>query len=481
MTTTTALIIAALLVLVGLGLGWWVGKSKRPPDDRPSLPQAPVERVVAAAEPAAPVVEPVVAAPAPAPVVAAPAAPPVVPAPTPAPAPAPVAQRPPPPPPPAPPKAAPPPPAAPPPTVSLVPPTVIMVPPPRPAAPVIERVLALEPAGEGEWAAGVPLPLTAVQSASVATALAGEELTSAYAIEFAPGATMSVARADLALMRVLAAGASSGGRWLDGSAAAVVAAVSLAGLANERYLESLGDEMRGLKSLLATLAPKIDGLADGRLKALVQDLSRFAREARENYASALGKAAFRERIEDAAERALNIWRDAVERTEGARQPLEALAKVPRFGEVQVEKALTLMRALQEQKRIQEISARTLAAANLLRIAVGDSVVVVPVDPLASAEAALQAGIEQDRELFARLVDCEKGARGDPYVGKGEFEANRTALRKLVERPASEPFTVTLERIAATQGAEPLDPPRGAKRRLLIRTGASGASMRLAAG
>ena len=136
---------------------------------------------------------------------------------------------------------------------------------------------------------------------------------------------------------------------------------------------------------------------------------------------------------------------------------------------------------QEQKRIQEISARTLAAANLLRIAVGDSVVVVPVDPLASAAAALQAGIEQDRELFARLVDCEKGARGDPYVGKGEFEANRAALRKLVERPASEPFTVTLERIAATQGAEPLDPPRGAKRRLLIRTGASGASMRLAAG
>ena len=149
--------------------------------------------------------------------------------------------------------------------------------------------------------------------------------------------------------------------------------MSLAGLANERFLESLGDEMRELKSLLAGLAPKIDGLADGRLKALVQDLSRFAREARENYASAIGKAAFRERIEDAAERALNIWRDAVERTDAARQPLETLSKSPRFGEVQVEKALALMRALHEQKRIQEISARTLAAAHTLRLAVGDSV------------------------------------------------------------------------------------------------------------
>ena len=335
-----------------------------------------------------------------------------------------------------------------------------MVPPPRPAAPVIERVLALEPADEGEWAAGVALALSPVQSASVATALAGEELTAAYAIDFAPGATMSVARADLAFMRALAGGATPAGRWLDGSAAAVVAAVSLAGLANERFLESLGDEMRELKSLLAGLAPKIDGLADGRLKALVQDLSRFAREARENYASAIGKAAFRERIEDACERALNIWRDAVERVEGARQPLETLARAPRFGEVQVEKALALMRALHEQKRIQEISARILAAACTLRIAVGDSVAVAQVDPLASAAAALQGGIEQDGELFARLVDCEKAARGDPYVGKGEFEANRAALRKLIERPPTEPFVVTLERIAATRAAEPLDPPRG---------------------
>jgi len=472
MTTTTAWIIAAVLVLVGLGLGWWVGKSRRRPEDIAPPQDAPVERVTAPAEPPAPPV----AAPAP-------VAPPVAAAPAPAPAPAPAAPRPPPPPaPPPPPKPPPPPPpAAPPPAVSLVPPTVIIVPPPRPAAPVIERVLALEPAAEGEWAAGIALPLSPVQSTSVATALAGEELTAVYAIDFAPGATMSVARADLAFMRNLAAGATSTGRWLDGSAAAVVAAVSLAGLANERFLESLGDEMRELKSLLAALAPKIDGLADGRLKALVQDLSRFAREARENYASAIGKAAFRERIEDAAERGLNVWRDAVERTDAARQPLETLSRAPRFGEVQVEKALQLMRALHEQKRIQEISARTLAAANTLRIAVGDSVAVAPADPLAAAAATLRGGIEQDRELFARLIDCEKAARGDPYVGKGEFEANRAALRKLVERSPSEPFALTLDRIAATEGAEPLDPPQGSARRLLIRTGADGAAMRLGGG
>ena len=482
MTTTTAWIIAAVLVLLGLGLGWWVGKSRRRPEDTAPAKEAPGERVAAPVEPPAPPVA------APAPVVApvAPAvAPPVAAAPAPAPVPPPVAPRPAPPPPlapPPPPKAPPPPPPppAPPPAVSLVPPTVIVVPPPRPAAPVIERVLALEPAAAGEWAAGIALPLSPVQSASVATALAGEELTAVYAIDFAPGATMSVARADLAFMRSLATAAGSTGRWVDGSAAAVIAAVSLAGLANERFLESLGDEMRDLKSLLAGLAPKFDGLADGRLKALVQDLSRFAREARENYASALGKAAFRERIEEAAGRALNIWRDAVERTDAARQPLETLSRAPRFGEVQVEKALALMRALHEQKRIQEISARTLAAANTLRIAVGDSVSTTPADPLGAAAATLQGGIAQDRELFARLIDCEKAARGDPYVGKGEFEANRAALRKLIERSPTEPFALTLDRITATQAAEPLDPPQGSARRLLIRTGADGAAMRLGA-
>ena len=471
MTTTLAWIIAAALVLVGLGLGWWVGRSRRRPDEIAPPRETPAARVATPPEVAA---APVAAPPAVAPPAAAPMAPPVVAAP------APVAPRPAPPP-PAPVAKAPPPPAAPPPTVSLVPPTVIIVPPPRPAPPVIEKVLALEPASEGEWAAGIALALSPVQSAAVATALGNEELPALYAIDFPAGATMSVARADLAFMRGLATGATSASRWLDGSAAAVVAAVSLASLANERFLESLGDEMRALKALLAGLAPKVDGLADGRLKALVQDLSRFAREARENYASAIGKAAFRERIEDAADRALGLWRDAVERTDAARQPLETLAKASRFGEVQVEKSLALMRALHEQRRIQEIAARTLAAAHTLRIAVGDSIAATAGDPLASAAAAVRAGIEQDRELQLRLVDCEKAARGDPYVGKGEFEANRAALRKLIERPADEPFIVTLERIAATQAAEPIDPASGRARRLLIRTGAAGAAMRLAAG
>ena len=460
MTTTTAWIIAAGLVLLGLGLGWWVVKSRNRSGDAPALPEAPVEKVAAPADvapaPGAPAVAPIrVAAPAPVapgPPAAAKAAPapPVRPAPPPAP-------------------------------VALVPPTIIMVPPLRPAPPVVERVLALQSATEGEWASGVALPLSPVQSASVATAMGGEDTPAVHAIDFAPGASMAVAHADIAFMRGLAAHAPAAGRWLDGGAAAVVAAVSLCGLANERFLEPLGDEMRELKALLARLAPKVTGLADGRLKALVQDLSRFAREARENYASAIGKTAFRERIEEAAERTLMVWRDAVERIDATRGPLEALADAPRFGEVQIEKALALMRELQEQKRVQEIAARTLAAAHTLRIAVGDTLVPPAGDPLASAAAALRGSIDQDRDLFARLVDAEKAARGDPYVGKGEFEANRAALRKLLERPLTEPFAAALERIEATRTSEPLDPPRGAPRRLLIRTGGEGAAMRLGAG
>ena len=149
------------------------------------------------------------------------------------------------------------------------------------------------------------------------------------AIASTPAATIAVARADLAFMRTLstASGRAAAVRPLARRQSAPSSrATSLAGLANERFLESLGDEMRALKALLAALSPKLDGLADGRLKALVQDLSRFAREARDNYASAIGKSAFRERIDDAAERALIVWRDVVERTDGVRQPLDGLPR-----------------------------------------------------------------------------------------------------------------------------------------------------------
>lgn len=454
MTTTTTWIIAVGLVLVGLWLGWLVVKSRSRGDDKAPPREAPPEAAV----------EPVQAAVAPGEVVSAPVAaraPTVV-------APPPRA--------PAPPRAAPPPPVP----EAPVPVTVIMV-APRPPVPVIERVLGLDQASQGEWDSAVPAALSAAQSASLAASLAMGGIPALYAIVFEAGAAIAIGRGNQAFMRSLATASAKGpaksSRWLDSTAATALAATALAGLANERFLEALGDEVRELKGQLAALSPKLAALADGRLKTLVQDLSRFAREARDNYASALGKAAFRERVDEAGERALSVWRDLVERADAVRQQLDLLAKSHRFGEVQVERALAQLRELNDLERCQEIAARSLAAAQVLRIVMGEMPASGGADPLASAAAALQAGLDKDRDLALHLSDCEKGARGDPYVGKGEFETNRAALRKLIGRPVAELAAPALERLEAARSAEALDPSGAAPRRLLIRASGDACAMR----
>ena len=464
MTTDTAWLVGAGLVLLGVGLAWLIVKGRMRGDDKPTPPSAPAEveaepavASVPVAAPARQIVSPPVAAP----------PPPRVAPPPPPPAPAPA--------PPPPPRVAPP---------SLpdepVPVTMIMA-PARVPVPVIEHVLGLEPADPAEWDAAVPMPLTAAQAASLASSLATGGNLGLYAIGFEAGATIAVGRGNQAFMRTLAAKASAGSRrWLDSTAAAALAATALAGLANERFLEALGDEVRELKTQLAALSPKLGAPGDGRLKTLVQDLSRFAREARDNYASALGKAAFRERVDEAGERALSIWRDLVERVDAVRQQLGHLAGAQRFGEVQVEKALAQLRELIDLERWQEVAARSLAAAQVLRVVMGEVPARGAADPLASAIAALQAGIDQDRALALHLSDCEKSARGDPYVGRGEFEANRAALRKLIGRPVAEQAAPALERLEAARVAEALDPSGAPARRLLIRSSGDACAMRWSA-
>jgi hypothetical protein len=365
--------------------------------------------------------------------------------------------------------------------------TVIMA-RPRPPAPVVERVLVLEKVDEAEWNAARPLALSAVQGAAVASAMTaatqprpGE--SAVHAVRFDAGSAIRIARGDVEAIRAVAAacaGSARGkARWLDSAAATALAATALAALASERWLDALGDELRDLKASVAALPPKLAMQGEGRLKALLQDLSRFAREARDNYVSVIGKFAFRERVGEGCDRAAAVWHEVVASTDAQRQQIEVLAGSPRFGEGQIERALTQWRELQDQERLQEIAARVLAGMHTLRLAIGDAASVGCIDPLASASASLQAGLDQDRDLAARLLACERGAKGDPYVGKAEFEANRAALRKLLDKPVGESMTLALSRLHAAAETPPLDAGAGAPSRLLVqsRLGESAASLR----
>ncbi len=450
----TGLIIAIVVALVAVGLAWILLKGRKRGDDRPArLAPPPVDAPVDPAAPAVVVAPRVEAAPAPA-ITQAPVPPPVSARPAPAPT---VAQQ-------APPR----------------PPDPVTVAPqrPRPQAPVVERVLVLENVDAGEWEAARPLTLSAVQKAAVASAMtvatrARPGDSAVHAVRFDAGTAIRIARGDVDVIRsVAAAGAASSpkkARWLDSAAATALVATALAALASERWLDALGDEMRDLKASLAALPPKLAAQGDGRLKTLVQDLSRFAREARDNYVSVIGKFAFRERVGEGCERAAAAWHELVAGADAARQQLELVAKSPRFGEVQVERALSQWRELQEQERLQEIAARVLAGMHTLRLALGDAAPGTAVDPLASAAAALRASLDQDRDLSARLAACEKGAKGDPYVGRAEFEANRAALRKLLDKPIGEAMSLAMSRLRTAAATEPLDAGAGAPSRLLVQS------------
>ncbi len=356
---------------------------------------------------------------------------------------------------------------------------------PRPPAPVIERVLPLEAALAAEWDRAQPLALLPAQAAAVGVAMAGrvDGATGFSAVTLRPGAAIGIARADVALMRALAADAAlqaAAGRagaparpvtWLDSSAASALVGTALGALASDLFLARLGDETRELKAAAPRVPAGLPAQDGADLKMLVQDLSRFVREARDNYASAVGKLAFRERVGEAAARAAGLWQDGVGRADGVRQQLDLLLRrSPRFGEAQVDTAMLLWTELQEQERLQGSLGRTLAAAHLLRLAIGDPPGGGRLDPLASALAALAAGAAQNRQLATRFIAVEKTVKSDPSVRKDELAARRASLRQRLEQigqmgsAALAPAARPLER-AAHAGL--LDAPAGPGHRLLI--------------
>ncbi len=309
----------------------------------------------------------------------------------------------------------------------------------RPSAPVVERVLAVTPADELSWSAATPLAMSPVQAAAVAMLVAPVAADhERLRVRFAAAAAMRLARADAGAAQALA---TSGAlavppplQWLDSAAASSLASNLLAAIATAGDLGTLADEGRDLKAAVAALPSKPFGAAELRLKPLLQDASRYAREARDNYPSVIGKVAFRERIGSAFTAALAVWRDQLARAEPLHARAEPLLRAPRFGEVQVEAALALWREIGEWQRLLELSARLLAMLHLLRVSVGDGPAPGEGHAIASAATSLRAIADENGDAATRLGPREADARGDPYVGRGEFEANRAALRKLLERP-----------------------------------------------
>lgn len=430
------------LALVAIGVGWrLLGRRSTPQEAAPAAAPAPAVEPVVVEPVAAPVTSPAVAVAVPPTVEPARVAPPPV-------AP-PVARREPPAPPTTP--AAPAAPAAPrmaPAPVPVAPQAVEPRVVERPVAPPLPKVarfelrdagvavLVLERADVVAWTAAAPLASTPVQRELLSDLLArAAELDgrpdgeAVYCVHVPPDAALPLARSegDAAGSHALE---SAPPHALDPAAAANFAAVALALRAAQAQLPALRSQVGETKTIAAALHPKLIAQTEGRLKTLVQDLARYLREAEENYAGAIRKPVFIGRVDAACEQAAGVWQVATAAAAAARVQLEAQVQAPRFGEVQLEKSLAALRELQGQRRVMDAAARLLAGWEQLRLVLGDA---APGGPavLRDAASALAATVDTDGRLAATLIACLDAAKAPDYVGKAEFNANRTAAREVL--------------------------------------------------
>ncbi len=359
----------------------------------------------------------------------------------------------------------------------------------RPQPPRFERVLGIEAGVAAAWDGAVPVALSAAQASAVVAACAAAvdaarhapgDPSAPFAFAFPPGSILRIARGDIDMLKSLSADNETATlralAWLDSKSAPALASTLLAALAATRHLDALNAEVQDIKAAFTALPPKLAVLADGRLKSLVQELSRFMREARDNYAASIARPAFRERVDDACERMLVLWREISGQLDASRQQLVGEATAPRFGEVQIERALAGLRSLHDERRLQQFGAQVLAALHVLRVTLGGtSSAHAGVHPLQSASASLRAGGDEDAALAARLRVCEQSAQGDPYVGRGEFEANRVAMRKLLDKLAEPASGEGALRLGSAQAAtaEGFPDLTGGDDRWLVRVDAAG--------
>lgn len=305
----------------------------------------------------------------------------------------------------------------------------------------IGPVMLLERADAAGWAQAAPLEPTPMQRDALTALLAHADRLEApagvdaaaalFVVRLRGGTALPLARGELA-------GAPGGDlqseppQAIDATQAAGVAAIMLALHCGPAYLSGLRARVTETKSLAGALHPKLLAQGDGKLKSLLQDLTRYLREAEENYAGAIRKPVFIARVGDTTAQAEQFWRQATEAADAARAQIEAQAAAPRFGEVQLEKALSALRELQGQRRVLDVAARVLAGWHLLRLALGESAAGATAT-LRAARTTLEAGAVGDRALAARLATCIDGAKTPDYVGKAEFVTNRSAARELIAR------------------------------------------------
>ena len=351
---------------------------------------------------------------------------------------------------------------------------VVERPPVRPVLPRVTRfelrdarpepVLVVERAAEAAWRDAAELASTPVQrellgglmlqAPQLDGAPAGEAAT--YAVRLRGATALAVARGEIAPPVLVAVPVGA----IDTPSAADFSAALLALQAQRRPMPDLRAQVGETKTAAAGLHPKLVAQTEGRVKTLMQDLGRYLREAEENYAGAIRKPVFLDRVGQACRQAIAVWRGVHPALSAARSTLEAQTQAPRFGEVQLERTVTALRELQGQRRLLDVAARLLAGWQQLRMLLGERDGEVATT-LGEAARELDGGLAADRTLAATLAACLERARPPDYVGKAEFNSHLAAAREMLDGLVKDSLaaaSASLARAGAEFAAPPIDEP-----------------------
>jgi hypothetical protein len=375
-----------------------------------------------------------------------------------------------------------------PPPAAIMPPDPVTIAQPRttakppPPLELVTRVLVLERATQAQWESA-----TAIESVDTASPFA-DSLTGSlqrqmpssadggmlYRARFERGDALALAQANLIDLkeRVERRDGVRGAQtdpardlardpardpafvsWLDGAASAALAGQALAAWARARHIGALDAESGEIKAAIQAQQARFDAEAVRLLKGASQDLSRFLREAREGYAAALRKPVFLERVQAACTEAGNVWSRLEGRLDAIRTMLAAQADAPRLGEVQLERSLAALRAMADERRVQVLGARLLAAIHGVRTALGAPRPKAGESELVQALGRWRSSVAAERALLDRLIERVRTAKAPEYAGKGEFESNRVAARAAYDRLVADGATAAGAALEAACAAE----------------------------
>lgn len=345
--------------------------------------------------------------------------------------------------------------------------------PVRPALPRVPRfelldarsepVLVIDRADAAAWQQAAEFASTPVQRELLAGLLAQapqldgpSAADAAYRVRLRAAAALAVARGEIEgpALKAVPAGA------IDTDAAADFAAALLALHAARRSLPELRAQVGETKSVAAALHPKLVAQTDGRGKTLMQDLGRYLREAEENYAGAIRKPVFIDRVGQACQQAGALWQGVQAQAGAARAALDVQARAPRFGEVQLERTVAALRELHGQRRLLDVAARLLSGWEQLHMLLGQRDAQVATR-LGDTRRALDEGVAADLARVAALTTCLDQAKAPDYVGKAEFTTHLQAARELLAGIAKDTMTgaaTSLDRAAAELSAPAVDEP-----------------------